>query len=106
MSKRLGLIALVLALAASSLWYFTQLKPAPDTPPSLALAADMDTTGFAKAEAPIPFEFPNDHGPHFDFQTEWWYYTGNLNSPAGDHYGYQLTIFRRGLTPGAPQPNA
>src|SRR5579859_2595207 len=38
--------------------------------------------------------------PHEDYQTEWWYYTGNLTTAGGQHVGYQLTIFRRGLTPG------
>ena len=43
--------------------------------------------------------FPADHGPHDDFQTEWWYYTGNLTAETGEHFGYQLTFFRRALTP-------
>jgi len=34
--------------------------------------------GFARAYEPIEFEFPLDHGPHPNYQTEWWYYTGNL----------------------------
>ena len=42
--------------------------------------------------------FPADHGPHDDFQTEWWYYTGNLTAETGEHFGYQLTFFRRALT--------
>ena len=33
---------------------------------------------FARATAPRAFRLPQDHGPHFEFQTEWWYYTGNL----------------------------
>lgn len=57
---------------------------------------------WARAYAPRPFSFPADHGPHPEFAIEWWYWTGNLD--AGDrHFGYQLTIFRRGL---APQPAA
>ena len=43
--------------------------------------------------------FPADHGPHDDFQTEWWYYTGNLTAETGEHFGYQLTFFRRALAP-------
>jgi predicted secreted hydrolase len=54
--------------------------------------------GWARATEPRPFVFPQDHGPHPEFAIEWWYWTGNLD--AGDrHFGYQLTIFRRGLTP-------
>ncbi|MFQ3662010.1 MAG: lipocalin-like domain-containing protein [Chloroflexaceae bacterium] len=54
--------------------------------------------GFARALAPRAFVFPRDHGPHPEYQIEWWYYTGNLT--AGErHFGYQLTFFRSGLTP-------
>src|SRR5581483_9807070 len=55
--------------------------------------------GFARATAPRPFVFPQDHGPHQDFATEWWYYTGNLDTAEGRHFGFQLTFFRFGLAP-------
>jgi predicted secreted hydrolase len=55
--------------------------------------------GFARAFGPRPLTFPADHGAHPDFQTEWWYYTGNLISSDGRHFGYQLTFFRRALVP-------
>jgi predicted secreted hydrolase len=58
-----------------------------------------DTPGFARAEGPRRFDFPTDYGPHPDFQTEWWYYTGNLATAEGRQFGYQLTFFRRALTP-------
>ena len=32
---------------------------------------------------------------HPEFQTEWWYYTGNLQSTDGHRYGYELTFFRQ-----------
>src|SRR2546430_9051386 len=41
--------------------------------------------------------FPADHYSHPDFQTEWWYYTGHLNSKSSKKYGYQVTFFRFGL---------
>jgi predicted secreted hydrolase/threonine/homoserine/homoserine lactone efflux protein len=63
----------------------------------VALAGEA--TGFAQVEGPRPFDFPADHGPHPDYQTEWWYYTGNLETADGRHFGYQLTFFRRGLAP-------
>lgn len=53
---------------------------------------------FARALEPRAFAFPADHGPHPAFQTEWWYYTGNLTAD-GRHFGFQLTFFRSGLTP-------
>jgi predicted secreted hydrolase len=61
-----------------------------------------DRVGFARAMAPRPLTFPEDHGPHPDFGTEWWYYTGNLKTPAGRHVGFQLTFFRVALAPTAP----
>lgn len=47
------------------------------------------------------FRFPDDHGSHPDFLTEWWYFTGNLSGESGKEFGYQLTFFRRALEPGA-----
>jgi predicted secreted hydrolase len=41
------------------------------------------------------FEFPRDYFDHPDFQTEWWYYTGNLKSANGHHFGFELTFFRQ-----------
>ncbi len=58
------------------------------------------TPRFEKAIAPIPLSFPQDFGAHEDYQTEWWYYTGNLETESGRPFGYELTLFRRGLTPG------
>ena len=55
--------------------------------------------GFARATVPRPFEFPADHGAHPAYATEWWYFTGNLHSDDGARFGYQLTLFRIGLTP-------
>ena len=57
--------------------------------------------GYARALAPMPFSFPLDHGPHPAYRTEWWYYTGNLQSAAGVDYGFQFTVFRSALTPEA-----
>jgi predicted secreted hydrolase len=57
-------------------------------------------SGFKRVLEHRPFRFPEDHGSHVEYQTEWWYYTGNLASADGSRYGYQLTFFRRGLSPG------
>lgn len=43
------------------------------------------------------FHFPADHGKHPNFQTEWWYFTGNVESDGGREWGFQLTFFRRSL---------
>jgi predicted secreted hydrolase len=58
-----------------------------------------DTGGFAQADAPYNWQFPLDFGAHPAFQTEWWYYTGNLKTADGRHFGYQFTVFRRALAP-------
>ena len=44
------------------------------------------------------FEFPRDHFSHPDYQTEWWYYTGNLSSADGHRYGFELTFFRQAVS--------
>ena len=67
--------------------------------PIEALTSTTDTAGFARALEPRVFRFPEDAGPHPEFQTEWWYYTGHLHNAAGRRFGYQLTFFRRGLAP-------
>jgi len=58
-----------------------------------------EVTGFARAMTPRAFSFPADHGPHPEFRTEWWYYTGNLETATGRHFGFQLTFFRTALAP-------
>ena len=50
------------------------------------------------------FEFPRDHGTHDEYKTEWWYYTGHLQTDSGKRYGFELTFFRVGVVPpDAPQ---
>ena len=44
------------------------------------------------------YEFPRDHFNHPDFQTEWWYYTGNLKSIDGRRFGFELTFFRQAVS--------
>jgi predicted secreted hydrolase len=65
-----------------------------------------DISGYARAIEPYDWQFPHDHGPHPDFQTEWWYYTGNLADADGRRFGYQFTIFRRALTPESETSNS
>src|SRR5262249_33556748 len=96
MLKRLILFRLLGVIGLSSFWWLTQRPVVNQSPPTLFSANDSDVSGFARALEPQSFTFPRDHGPHFDYQTEWWYYTGNLTTPTGDHFGYQLTFFRRG----------
>ncbi len=43
------------------------------------------------------YEFPRDHFDHPGFQTEWWYYTGNLRAADGHRFGFELTFFRKNV---------
>jgi len=43
------------------------------------------------------YVFPRDHFSHPEFQTEWWYYTGNLHTSQGRRFGFELTFFRHGV---------
>jgi predicted secreted hydrolase len=68
---------------------------------SQAMGSVVDA-GFARALRPRPLNFPEDHGAHPAFATEWWYLTGNLRADNGRRFGYQFTLFRVGLRAGEP----
>jgi predicted secreted hydrolase len=86
-TAKLALICLPLALLALLL-------------PQGAGAAEA----FHKARPGRVWQFPADHGAHPDYQTEWWYWVGQLKSSAGETFGYQLTFFRSALR--RPDPKA
>ncbi len=81
-----------------------------ERPQRLHLSVAMnpgETAGFERADEPRRLVFPEDHGPHSAFRTEWWYVTGNLTATepsAGRDFGYQLTIFRSALDPPEDEP--
>lgn len=86
------LIGIALAAVAAA-------QPPNVTANVVSLQAVSTGAGYATVDRPREFMFPKDHGPHPEYQTEWWYYTGNLDAADGRHFGYQLTFFRRALTP-------
>lgn len=45
------------------------------------------------------YQFPRDYFSHEEYQTEWWYYTGNLRAADGHRFGFELTFFRQGESP-------
>ena len=113
MSRSLSLFAtlfVVLALLGLGAYWLTAPSDDANLRTSLSVSEAMasDTTGYERATEVQPFSFPADHGPHPGFKTEWWYFTGNLTGPNAQSYGYELTIFRIGLTPPdeAPVSNA
>ena len=68
-----------------------------------------EPTGYLSVTGPCNLQFPKDHGPHPGYRTEWWYYTGNVQAPSGERYGFQLTFFRSQVRPSGdrqkwPQP--
>jgi hypothetical protein len=87
----------VVAAAAFALWPSSARQPIRATI-AVREALAEEREGFARVLAPRPLVFPEDHGPHPDFRTEWWYYTGNLTAAAGRHVGFQLTFFRVALS--------
>ena len=52
------------------------------------------------------FEFPRDHFAHPAFDSEWWYYTGNVSTASGRHFGFELTFFRRARAIETREPSA
>ncbi len=64
-----------------------------------------DPKGYLSVTGPCRLEFPKDHGSHPGYRTEWWYFTGNVQSATGNRYGFQLTFFRRRITPMGSEKN-
>jgi predicted secreted hydrolase len=76
---------LVIALLALQSCVFTSLR---------AQTADKP---YQVAMPGYRYEFPRDHFDHPAFQTEWWYYTGNVKAADGHRFGFELTFFRQGV---------
>ena len=70
----------------------------------LLLATVAHADEYRRADRPWDWQFPRDHGSHPEFQTEWWYFTGNLATPAGRRFGFQVTFFRFALDGAEAQP--
>ena len=69
--------------------------------------------GDASRHAPYPpvvpgyrLRFPQDHGAHPEFRTEWWYITGWLQSAAQSSIGFQVTFFRNRPRANEDNPSA
>lgn len=72
-------------------------------PPPLTVASALGGAegnpdqGYARATEPPQLRFPDDHGDHADYRTEWWYVTANLDADGGGRFGVQLVFFRQAL---------
>lgn len=71
---------------------------------ALALLGPLAQDGWRRVEPGLVLEFPRDHGAHLDTKIEWWYLTGELEDESGARFGFQYTLFRRGLDARAAQP--
>lgn len=104
MSRRAALVLLALvaiAVSGALAWWLSPAPPPAEEPLELArVLGGADTEGYARAERPRAFRFPADHGPHPEYRSEWWYFTGNLTDSAGRRFGYELALFRFALGPG------
>jgi predicted secreted hydrolase len=95
-NKMLRLVVKLVVVVFALLWL-------PAFPAHAAGVKWLDTpntaTGFSQATRPGALKFPRDLGAHPDFKTEWWYYTGNLQTAEGREFGMELTFFRQALLP-------
>lgn len=101
--KKLSYLALSLIALSIAVTVWLRFGSAVEEPPLEESSFESPLTasdeGFAKVLEPRPFEFPDDHGAHNDYRSEWWYFTGNLADETGRRFGYQLTFFRFALSP-------
>ncbi len=65
---------------------------------ALFLAWQPATAQYKTSIPGYRYEFPRDYFNHPDFQTEWWYYTGNLRDISGRRFGFELTFFRSAVS--------
>lgn len=92
--------SILVAALATAVYVLSRTEPA-ETSASIALSEAMggDTTGFALVTEARELVFPADYGPHPEYRTEWWYYTGNLQTADLRHFGFEFTIFRFAVAP-------
>ena len=108
-SLRIAIIAVclaaVIAALGSAVYAIARSERTEEVGASLRLsdALRINDAGFKRVNGPRRFTFPADHGAHPDYALEWWYFSGNLDTSEGRHFGYELTFFRFGLTTGEAQ---
>ena len=90
-----ALLALALLCACGD----ASREPTPSANTGLRLLGGEPADGFARATGPRDFVFPADHGSHPAYRIEWWYFTGNVATERGRHFGFELTFFRYALAP-------
>src|ERR1700740_506136 len=56
----------------------------------------QEPSPFETAQPGYHYQFPRDNFSHLAYQTEWWYYTGNVIATDGHYFGFELTFFQPG----------
>lgn len=98
--KKLLIFSLLIVIISGAVILVNKNLMSPQVPLTANLVSEVNPpTEFLRADGTYTLSFPEDYGAHPDYQTEWWYYTGNLSDEDGRHFGYQLTFFRRALIP-------
>lgn len=108
MNKKYLLMFFIIIALLSLIFGFSNKKPTQMSTSNLTFLSDqedLEDMKYKKAIEPRTFQFPNDFGSHPEYLTEWWYYTGNLLTEDGRHFGYQLTFFRRAISDELEIPN-
>jgi predicted secreted hydrolase len=95
MAKYLRVILLVGIISAGLVWLLVPRSKQEAQAQLTGLSAPAGD--FQQADGSYRLSFPADFGPHNNYQSEWWYYTGNLTAADGRHFGYELTFFRRAV---------
>ena len=102
---RVVLTGLALGLAMSLVLLAWPTRQSPDPTPQASnggfAGLGRSADGFMQARPGRALRFPEDHGAHPDFRTEWWYLTANLHDNNGRPLGVQWTLFRQALAPPA-----
>jgi predicted secreted hydrolase len=98
--------ATVIVLVISLLLLISACQPDTQSASSAAsglrlnnILGEPNSQGFARAEQRRDFIFPEDHGPHPRYRSEWWYLTAALEDENGNEYGVHFTLFRQALSP-------
>ena len=99
MKRTLIFVAVIAVAIAGYFFYQSQSAVAVPAASVTEFLSGESSDAFARATVPNNIEFPRDLGSHPDYQTEWWYYTGNLKDETGREFGYQFTIFRQAMAP-------
>jgi predicted secreted hydrolase len=102
MKKIIWIVVTIILLLGAGYGLYHAFQNESEISASVSVAEAMgggSSEGYLSATGPREFVFPDDHGPHPGFRTEWWYYTGNVFTEEGRQFGYQFTIFRSQLNP-------